>query len=389
MKIKLNLFFVLLTGVVFFARPVLAQSNSKTEADDATTVSTALTDTLSNVTLFQVPAAPDEVLKNISLTQGDAEMQNKIANGEIKLATKKYSKVYVANNPDALAIDNRFGEVKINTWDRKEFKVEVQINIYADNLSDAQSFMDVVNITDGKKDALVSFKTMIGNTGTSDRLLWKGDSKSHLKKIEINYLVYMPSKNALSINNNYGTTILPDFDGRLSLNNFCSELKAQKINNPLNEVKVTYGNASIESFSGTRLEIAYGHLQLSDANNLNANISYGEAHIGRLYSSANINIRFGRELSIGSFDKKFKALNINSSYTGLKLGKLNELNASYDVTTSYGVLKLNNPQLNFLGKTNKDNINLSAAKSYKGQAGKSNTTCSIVIKSNFGQVNLD
>lgn len=379
---------VVLSACLIISQLCFAQVNDKSQADDAATAGVNITDTLSNVLPFD-PTPNDELLKSISLIQIDAEMQSKIDKGEVRLASKRYSKVYAITNMDELAIDNRFGEVKINTWDKPEFKIEVQVNIYADKLSDAQSFLGLVNVFDTKKDALVSFKTMVGDTRSNDQLLWTANGAPHLKKIEINYVVYMPSKNALSISNNYGNVVLPDFNGRLLLKSTYSGLKAQRLNNPLNQVKVSFGNASIESFSGSKLEISYGSLDLTEGHNLNAAVSYGQSRIGKLYSSANISVKFGKELNIGSLDKKLKSLNIASDYTAVKLNNVTQMNASYDVTTNYGVLKSDDPGLKLLTKLADNSGELNNSKNYKGKLGKGEASCNIVITSKFGFVSFN
>ena len=40
---------------------------------------------------------------------------------------KNISKSYNVGGSDKLSIDNSFGDVVINTWDKKEFKVDVEI----------------------------------------------------------------------------------------------------------------------------------------------------------------------------------------------------------------------------------------------------------------------
>ena len=59
----------------------------------------------------------------------DSDLKNKVDNGEVKEKVKTYSKVYPAASNDELKIENSFGEVSVNTWDRKEFKIEVQIKV--------------------------------------------------------------------------------------------------------------------------------------------------------------------------------------------------------------------------------------------------------------------
>ncbi|WP_114938487.1 hypothetical protein [Mucilaginibacter endophyticus] len=341
-------------------------------------------DTLgNNAAAFMPPADP---LKNAGIIYDDDNADDQIKNGALKIASKKCSKLYTAGKLDELMIDNRFGEVKINTWNRNEFSVEVQVNIYADKQTDAQGFLNTITISDSKKEALVSFKTIIGDNGINNgNVLWKGEDKPRIKKIEINYIVFMPAKSALNIINNYGTTILPDFEGKLMLNSLYSNLKAKRLINPLNYVKVNFGDVDIEGFSGTRLEVLHGSLDLNEGSNFSVSVSYGPARIGKIYSSATIDARFGKQFRIENIDKNIKTLHVNAAYTSVQVGRITGVNANCDVSTYYGTLNNSDPQIKLTGDKALDN----QEKSYKGRLGKGDANRNIVIKTNFGRVNFD
>ncbi|WP_091211437.1 hypothetical protein [Mucilaginibacter gossypiicola] len=385
MKIKFNLGLMLLICFSAVANNSVAQLANKVETDNTVPANQGETDTTGNNAAIIVPA-PD-VLKNTGIVYDDSgDLQDEVKSGALKTATKKYTRLYAVGKLDELMIDNRFGEVKVNTWNRNEFSVEVQVKIYADKQADAQHFLDVVGISDKRGEAVVSFKTIIGaNGGDNGNVLWKGEDKPHLKKIEVNYLVFMPSKNTLNISNNYGTTVLPDFNGKLILNSLYGNLTAKKLINPLNSVKLNFGNANIEAFSGTRLEVLHGSLDLNEGSNFNVSVTYGPARIGRIYSSANVDMKFGRQLRIENIDKSIKTLNVNVAYSSVQVGSITGVNANCDVSTYYGHLSSNDLNIKLFSNATPDN----AAKSYKGQLGKGNKSRNIVIKTNFGQVNFD
>lgn len=376
---------MLLICFVAAANNSAAQLANKMETDNPVSVSPGETDTLGSNVAGILPA-PD-VLKNTGIVYDDSgDLQDQIKNGALKIATKKYARLYAAGKLDELMIDNRFGEVKVNTWNRSEFSVEVQVKIYADKQADAQNFLDMVNVSDKRGEAVVSFKTIIGdNISNNGNVLWKGEDRPHLKKIEVNYVVYMPSKNALNISNNYGTIILPDFSGKLILNSLYGDVTAKRLINPLNCVKVNFGNANIEGFSGTRLEVLHGSLDLNEGSNFNVSVSYGPARIGRIYSSANIDVRFCKQIRIENIDKSIKTLNVNAAYSSVQVGRIAGVNANCDVSTHYGRLNSNDPNVKMLTNATSDN----AAKSYTGHLGRGNASMNIIIKTNFGQVNFD
>jgi len=375
---------MLLMFLIAIANQSIAQSANKRDADNSVMTTCADADTLGNNAVTLIP--PSDPLKNAGIIYGDDNADDQIKNGAPKIASKKYNKVYTAGKLDELMIDNRFGEVKINTWNRNEFNVEVQVNIYADKQADAQGFLNAINISDGRREAIVSFKTIIGDNGTkSSNVLWKGEDKPRIKKIEINYIVFMPAKNALNISNSYGTTILPDFEGKLMLNSLYSNLKAKRLINPLNYVKVNFGNVDIEGFSGTRLEVLHGSLDLNEGSNFNVSVSYGPARIGKIYSSATIDAKFGKQFRIENIDKSIKTLNVNASYCSVQVGRITGVNANCDVSTYYGTLNNSDPQIKLISNKSTD----SQEKSYKGHLGKGDAGRNLVIKTNFGRIDFD
>jgi hypothetical protein len=376
MKLKLfNLKALWLIGLMAATNMSIAQSASDIDGTPQDTASTMI---LAAAPLVNFPdlGGPDTDLKNI------------IGSGVIKEKVKKYSKVYPAGNNE-LRIENSFGQVTVNTWDRNEFKVDVLVKVNADKETDAQAFLDIINITDSKAGALVTFKTGIGNNDNWGPELWKGDGQARIKKIEINYVIYMPAKNALSVNNRYGNIVLPNLNGKLMINNFYGNLKAKKLLNQLNEIKVRSGNVDIETLTGSNLEIIQGSLNLLEGNKLNVDISYGPAKIGRISTSGNIRVKYCAALKITDLDKNLKTLNITSSYSSVKVGMADQENANFDITTHYGMFNYSSANsVNILNQTATDN-EFSSTKSYQGQLGKGDPGKMITIKSDFGAVKFN
>src|ERR1700750_723401 len=71
--------------------------------------------------------------------------------------SKTYSKTYPAGD-DKLRIDNEYGDVTVTTWDKNEFKVDVQIKVSTHGGND-QKLLDKISIEDKKSSNGVSFQT--------------------------------------------------------------------------------------------------------------------------------------------------------------------------------------------------------------------------------------
>src|SRR6476469_8111073 len=65
--------------------------------------------------------------------------------------TKSYTKSYNLSNSDKVSLSNQFGEMKLNTWDKNEVKVDVTIIGKADEEARAQEILDRISIVDSKE----------------------------------------------------------------------------------------------------------------------------------------------------------------------------------------------------------------------------------------------
>jgi hypothetical protein len=317
------------------------------------------------------------------------DFKEKIASGEIKEKTKSYSKSYSVDGNDVLKIDNSYGKVTINTWNKNEFKVDVQIKAYANDEGDAQKLLESVSIKDNKEASTVAFKTNIEkdehNTSWGTTFT-KG--KTYVRKVEVNYVVYMPTKNPLTITNKFGSTQLPNFNGKLLINNSYGGLLAKTLTNPANQISVKFGAANIESLIASDINVSYGSLVLGNADKLNADVSFSSTKIGKITTSGNINVKYGGGLQIADIDKSVKNLSVNSSFSSVKLGVGATQNANFDITVTNGNFSYGDNPVVLI--SNPDHSNgYQRTKTFKGKLGKGDTDKVITVKSTYGTVKFD
>jgi len=278
--------------------------------------------------------------------------------------TKNYSKSYVADANTRLDIDNRYGKVSIKTWAKNEFKVDVQVKVLADKTDDTENLLNSINITDKKQGQTVFFKTVI------DKETSVAMGRNSFRKVEINYVIYMPAKNALSITNKLGDIELPDLSGKVVINCSFGDLVAKALTNPANIIKVSYGDARIASLRASDLDITSGTLTLGWADKLNAAMKYSSAKIGKLSTSGVINVKYGSGLQITDIDKNMKNLMVNSNYSQVKLGIADDENANFDVTVRYGSFNPGNKQINMSKKSSSEDQPWNPTQNFKGHWAK-------------------
>ncbi len=305
-----------------------------------------------------------------------------------EVRVKNYTKSYQLDANDRIKLNNQYGRIEVNTWERHEVKVDVEIKAEAGDDETAQKLLEGVTIHDGKNGDQVSFKTEIAqNNGNSWNFFSWGRNKTH--KLTINYKVYMPVKTDLNVEDSYGAIVLPDLDGKVKITSSYGSVTAQNLNNPANEVDGSYGNMKANSINGSHVDYSYGNFDVNQCTSIHANMSYGSFKIGRLKGAADLNLSYVGGFKIGELASSFTHLNINSDYSSVALGIMPDDSFSFDVTTSYGGFNFNESKVTLTSKPSPDWRHYSSSKTYKGYIGKNGSDAHVAIQTNYGSVNFE
>ena len=301
---------------------------------------------------------------------------------------KNYSKSYSVDGNDKLALDNKYGRVTINTWNKNEIKVDVQIKGTASDDETAQKLVDAISISDSKDGNVVSFRTNFGSGNNSMWNLFNNMNDRH--RAEVNYTVYMPSTMSLDLRNKYGSVSLPSLSGKVTIDNAYGSLVAKALTNPSNEFNFHYYEVNIEEVKGCDLNLSYGSLKLGTVGRLDANVNYAPIDIEKLNSSGTINARYGGGVKIGEISKALKNLDIDSKYSSVNIGLRGDENFDFDVTVKYGSFNFDDNRLKITSKSpSDDSRGYHPTKNYKGYAGNSNSNNKININTTYQSVKLE
>jgi hypothetical protein len=326
--------------------------------------------------------------KNHTYDNEDENNGDNIEDGAGKERVKNYSKSYSIDANDKIKVSNQYGKITVNTWDRHEVKVDVQIRAEANDEDYAQKLLDGVQISDSKNGDLVSFRTEIENNNGSWKIWNWGGNKVH--KLTINYTVYMPAKTDLNVEQSYGSIELPELDGKVRISSSYSSVSVQNLTNPSNEIEGSYGSLKMGSMNGGHLDFSYGSVDMDETNNLKANLSYGSFKLGRLKGTADLNLSYVGGFKISELANSFKRLNINSDYSAVSLGIPGNNSFDFNVTTTYGGFNYNDDKVTITSKTPADGSkHVSSTKNYKGHFGKDGAEAQVNIQSTYGAVQFE
>ena len=286
--------------------------------------------------------------------------------GEKKKERKRYenfkerniSKTYTASG-NTLNIDNRFGHVKITTWDKNEIKVDIHLETSSTDKEFTEKSFERMDVVETKEGNNITLKTVL-NKGEDKNVGCNNCSNT----IVADYEVRIPANNALKIQNSFGDVTIPDYTGPVSLTVKYGELIAGKLSRP-EKIEVSFGKADLKNLGNVDLEFKYSKVNIS---NLTGNCKLKFSFCG--YSKV-------------SLDNGLTSLTINDSYSSVHIIPPAKFAASYIISTSYG---------SFVDKTD-IGINRTDTPSRYGSdlnrrfEGKSGAgTTKVDIKSSFGKI---
>ncbi|MET0570796.1 MAG: hypothetical protein ABWZ79_05185, partial [Pedobacter agri] len=113
--------------------------------------------------------------------------------------SKSFSKTFNVDNSDKVNLNNQYGSITIKTWDRKEVKVDIDIKAFSNSDNDVQKLLDGVNIDAKKNGDVVTIKTNLADRGGRWGRGVRNGVTTWRREVKINYVVYMPSANPLSV----------------------------------------------------------------------------------------------------------------------------------------------------------------------------------------------
>ncbi len=330
--------------------------------------------------------------------------------------TKQFHKEFNSIPGTTLDLSNKYGDITIQSWNQDQIVVDVKITVEMPDKQRAEKLLNYIEIQFSEAEKLVSAKTIF-----DDKFNFSGWGAGS-RRFSVVYNVKMPAGNNLKLSNRYGDTDIDELNGLVDLDIKYGNLVAGKLTRenekPLSRLTISYGKASIEEAGwldiivryspvvkisksqALLLDSKYSKIQLGETSSLvgdskydNVRIEsisnlvlengYAEVNIGSLTNKLDFKGSYG-SLTIESIPAGFESINVETRYTGIRLGI--EETASYrlDAKVSYGGLKINEGNFKYQKRIVENNSNETT-----GIIGKEENPASVVnIESSYGSVKL-
>jgi len=285
--------------------------------------------------------------------------------GDIEVK-KAFTKQFSTDKNTVVELSNRYGKINVNTWDKSEVKIDVEVIVKASSKSKAEDKLNEISIGINKNSNNIVAVTEISSSNSS---WWSGwwNGNNNIK-IEINYEVFMPADLHSIIENKYGNIYLPNLKGKTSINLKYGNLQARDIANDLlmdlaygkatvGEVDNLSGNLSYSDYRGTSAGVViltskYSKIHLDDAITVTISSKYDGYRLGTVntltLTGAYDDIQIG-SLGAGTLHTKYSGIDISSlssaltaniSYGNLTIENLKTTFKNITVNTSYAPVKI-------------------------------------------------
>ncbi|RPD98787.1 hypothetical protein EGM88_06245 [Aureibaculum marinum] len=328
--------------------------------------------------------------------------------------TKTITKKYTVNTNALLKIDNKYGNVDIVSWEGNQIEVVVKITVKGNDENQVIKRLNAIDVDFKSSKNEVSAETVIEKVSS-----WSwGWGKSNNVNYQINYKVKVPITNSVDIENDYGNITLSELKGKAKIDCDYGSIILGELHSNNNEIELDYCNnstigyinsgtidADYSKFTVERAEhirlnadyttsvfenikilnynCDYGSLKIDNGVSIDGNGDYLSLKIGTVLKKAIIESDYGF-IKIESLIDGFDIVDIDGSYTGIKIGVPKEKGFMFDVNISYGGFKYDTDMVNITSQIVKSRL-----KSYQGTYGKSNTRSKIIINSGYGSVTFN
>lgn len=232
---------------------------------------------------------------------------------------KKIERSYPFSNKGELHINNKYGNININGWDKKSIKITLHVEVSHKKRENANSMLERIDADFNVNTNFISISTEINekSSGFFAKYFDKVNPFDlNMSNVKINYTVYLPTTAEIDVTNKFGDVIISNWNGKL-------------------KATIEHGDAWInENLTKAVINMKFGKIKTRD-------LSYGT-----------INLKNGELDLVAS-----KQLFINSSGSKIYVDAINslELNSSKDeitineVTNLQGDLEFSKITVNTLG----------------------------------------
>jgi len=254
--------------------------------------------------------------------------------------SRQLTKNFKINKGTIVDIGNKYGDINIETWEKDSVRVEIYVQVSEKSRDKLRKKMDEISFELTQSGHYVVINTLVGDTKNilfSEFNKLKENIGISESQVEINMKVMVPNNLELRITNKFGNVYIENYKGDITLEMSNGKLKANDLLGYVN-LKINFGDATINSIDSGTLEVYYGKLNLSSAQKIKITSK-----------TSDITITEVQQLLVNSSRDTYRIRMIDdfetqSSWTDFSI---TEFKHKSDVRMNYGDLSIENVKSGF------------------------------------------
>ncbi|MFP4025284.1 MAG: hypothetical protein ACLFVR_12235 [Thiohalospira sp.] len=266
--------------------------------------------------------------------------------------SKNLHKEFSADQNTLLLIQNKFGDVVINNWDKNQVVIDVTITVDHKNEDKAKELLEYIHVDISQEGNTIKAITTIDNKFSK----WNFTFSDSKKEFSIDYDIKIPKDIKLDLENKYGNVFINEIFGHSLVDVKYGNLKINKIirgnKKPFSEVSLGYSNGKIDECEWLNVTLKYSKLEIEQSKALIAVSKYSKLYVDQgssiVCESKYDNYKIGNISNfVGTagyteleFKEVSKLLEVDNRYGGLTVDYIPKGFEKIDIDNEYGGIKL-------------------------------------------------
>jgi hypothetical protein len=253
---------------------------------------------------------------------------------------KNFQKEFDVEKGSRVRIENRFGQINIENWDKNSVFIDVEVTVDHPSKEKSERMLAAISVSIEKVG-----NDVVAITTIDEKLLNSIGGNilgSSSKEIKIDYKVRMPKYMNLTLFNKFGDVFINEVTGHAKIELKYGNLKANRIvygnNAPLSSLTLGYGNATIEEVDWLKLDIKYSNVTITRSKALAILSKYSKINVDNT-SSMVLESKYDT-YTIG----RISNIVGESGYTNYRIEQLDK---KLDISSRYGDIKVTNVPATF------------------------------------------
>ncbi len=200
--------------------------------------------------------------------------------------SKQLKEVHSLTNRGELFIDNKYGDIIINGWEKDSIYIVIDIEASGKDKTTAQELLSRIkpNILITEKVVSVESEVLEKEASLFSKYFSKIDPfTNEAANAKVNYTIHLPVYAEIELFNKYGDVLLSDWKGKLSATVEHGDLRLlDNIEN--SNLSINHGRLKAKSLNKAKIIARNGDIDISKSNGLRLDASGSEVKIGNATS---------------------------------------------------------------------------------------------------------